>query len=383
MRASTILTLLGGAVVSSSAASSNTRGKKTERVKQQRRNHQIERALSGSGDIEFDDDFWAYDVGDMDTVWDDYAIEPKQCLIYNKKHVIAFDMYGKGNKQCAKKKEGTYLMGVGQFARSYVAQKQIDYKLMGNDYGGADALDYVDCTAVEYNDVYYYAQLGCSTQGGLKLITYTDEYCTSEIGTNVGLYNDVKISFNVCQSCVSWPAEVGDDDAAEEIEVDDNFYSYHQYDSKLCGAAAEYKQSCGWGCKKAVKKGASASGNNYNMKRSWGGFEKFCLFFWSFAAVALAWIVLKQRRMMSREDAIVEEAAMNGAGLKKRHVFPIALGIIFFILFAMFMVWKKLTWILLIGTNVGLFAHFVFLRRKAKKSGGGEGYIKDAGLEIS
>jgi hypothetical protein len=88
--------------------------------------------------------------------------------------------------------------------------------------------------------------------------------------------------------------------------------------------------------------------------------------------------------MMSREDAIVEEAAMNGIGLKKRHVFPIALGIIFFILFSMFMVWKKLTWILLMGTNIGLFAHFVYLRRKAKRAGGGgEGYIKDAGLEIS
>ena len=107
-------------------------------------------------------------------------------------------------------------------------------------------------------------------------------------------------------------------------------------------------------------------------------------YFQNHTAVALVWVVLKQRRMMSREDAIVEEAAMNGIGLKKRHVFPIALGIIFFILFSMFMVWKKLTWILLMGTNIGLFAHFVYLRRKAKRAGGGgEGYIKDAGLEIS
>ena len=194
------------------------------------------------------------------------------------------------------------------------------------------------------------------------------------------------------------------------------------YDSKLCGAAAQYKQDCGWGCKKMAK--VQSSGNYHNVQKQWGGFEKFCLFFWSFAgellireggppfavcsinlyiihnhspyihcvynyfqnhtAVALVWVVLKQRRMMSREDAIVEEAAMNGIGLKKRHVFPIALGIIFFILFSMFMVWKKLTWILLMGTNIGLFAHFVYLRRKAKRAGGGgEGYIKDAGLEIS
>jgi len=376
MKAATILTF--AASVGSAAATK----KQTRKFVEKR---QFERALSGSGDIEFDDEFWGYDQGSMDVVWDDYSIEPKKCMIYNRQHVIAFDLYGKGNKQCLKKREGTYIMDVGQFALAYTAQKQIDYSLMGNDYGGADALDYVACTAVEYNDIYYYAKLGCSTQGGLKLNAYSDENCSQEVNQNIGLYNDVKISFGACQSCVSWPSEqTYDDDAAEEIEVDDNFYGYHMYDSKLCGAAAEYKMSCGWGCKRQAKKGLSSSSNNpHNMKNSWGGFDKFCLFFWSFAAIALVWIVLKQRRMMSREDAIVEEATMNGVGIKKRHVFPIALGIIVFILLSMAMVWKKLTWLLLIGTNIGLFAHFVFLRRKAKKGSGGDGYIKDAGLEIS
>ncbi|KAL7547917.1 hypothetical protein ACHAWF_011189 [Thalassiosira exigua] len=383
MRATTVLSLslVGGgaaAVAAASPAPRRTKDKETFREE-----HQSERALSGSGDdISYDDDFWAYDVGSMDTVWDDYAMEPLTCMIYKNQHVVVFDIYGKGHKQCAKKKEGTYTMDVGQFARAWVAQSQVDYKLQGNDYGGADALDYAECTAVEYNDIYYYAKLGCSTQGGLKVAAYSDEYCKNEVNSNIGLYNDVKIQFNSCHSCVSWPADVQYDDAAQ-IEVDDNFDNYHMYDSKLCGAAAQYQDSCGWGCKKQVKKMMSAS-NNTNMKRSWGGFEKFCLFFWSFVAIALVWVVLKQRRMMSREDAIVEEAAMNGVGLKKRHVFPIALGLIFTILFAMFMVWKKLTWFLLFGVNIGLFAHFVFLRRKAKKAGaGGEGYIKDAGLEIS
>jgi len=352
---------------------------------------QNERALSGSEDMSFDDDFWAYDSGSMDVTWDDYSMEPKTCMIYKNKHVIAFDLFGKGHNQCRKKKEGTYLMDVGQFAKAYVGQKQVDYSLVGDEYDLPDALDYKECTAVEYNDIYYYAKLGCSSAGGLKVLTYTDEYCTVEVGTNIGLYNDIKISFNICQTCVSWPAESSDDDANagdddeeedDEIELDDNFENYHMYDSKLCGAAAQYQQSCGWGCKKELKKGLSSSDSS--SKRAWGGFEKFCLFFWSVTAIALIWVVLKQRRMMSREDAIVEEAAMNGVGLKKRHVFPLALGTIFFVLFAMFMVWKKLTWLLLIGSNVGLFAHFVFLRRKAKKSGaGGDGYVKDAGLEIS
>jgi len=43
---------------------------------------QYERALSGSGDVmSFDDDFWSYDQGSMDTYWADYAIMPKKCMI--------------------------------------------------------------------------------------------------------------------------------------------------------------------------------------------------------------------------------------------------------------------------------------------------------------
>ena len=44
-------------------------------------------------------------------------------------------------------------MDVGAFSRAYVAQKQIDYYLVGKEYGGVDALDYAECTEVDYNDV--------------------------------------------------------------------------------------------------------------------------------------------------------------------------------------------------------------------------------------
>ena len=45
-------------------------------------------------------------------------------------------------------------MDVGKFAKAYVGQMQVNYAQIGNDYGGPDALDYVECTAVEYNDNY-------------------------------------------------------------------------------------------------------------------------------------------------------------------------------------------------------------------------------------
>lgn len=152
------------------------------------------------------------------------------------KHFIAFELYGKGNNKCAKRKEDTYIMDVGQFARAYVAQKQIDYKFQGGNYGKPGSMNYLDCTAVVYNDVYvstvgalafvydsccilcffclwshcvlsltnifeprasfqYYAKLGCTQQGGLKLYAYTDESCTVASNTNIGLYNDIKVRF--------------------------------------------------------------------------------------------------------------------------------------------------------------------------------------------
>lgn len=63
-------------------------------------------------------------------------------------------MYGKGHNSCTKKKEDTYIMDVGKFAKAYVGQKQLDYKYMGNNYGNPDALNYLTCTAVAYNDAY-------------------------------------------------------------------------------------------------------------------------------------------------------------------------------------------------------------------------------------
>ncbi|KAL7504655.1 hypothetical protein ACHAXN_004559 [Cyclotella atomus] len=349
---------------------------------------QSHRQLSGDA-ISYDDDFWAYNV-DVDvtsqTVWTDYSFMPVKCMLLNKKHVIAFHLYKPNNNSCKRKQIGTYTMEVGQFARAYVAQKEQDYKLYGKDFGDVDALDYVGCTKVYHNDDLYYAKLGCSTTGGLRISSYSDANCSNEISTNLGLYNDIKISFNTCQSCLTWPTQ--SDDAAEN-GLDDQFDYYHQYDSKMCSAAQHYQQKCGWGCKRTIKKAGStssgtASSSSYSMKYAWNGFEKFGLFFWSFGVIGLTWIVLKQRRHMSREDAIVEEAAMVGVGLKKRHIFPIALAIIFFTIFSMFMVWKRLTWLLLIGANVGLFAHFMYLRRKAKRGAGGMGgYVKDGGLEIN
>ena len=75
--AATIVSLVGGCTA---VAASSIR-RKNDRVFKPRE-FQYERALSGSNEISFDDDFWGYDsYGASDTMWDDYAIEPKSCMI--------------------------------------------------------------------------------------------------------------------------------------------------------------------------------------------------------------------------------------------------------------------------------------------------------------
>ena len=77
MRSTTLLPLLVGTAAASSTRKHGSGETGNKRVYKE----QNERALSSSGDIDFDDDFWAYDQGLMDVVWDDYLIDPKKCMI--------------------------------------------------------------------------------------------------------------------------------------------------------------------------------------------------------------------------------------------------------------------------------------------------------------
>ena len=93
---------------------------------------------------------------------------------------------------------GTYLSDVGMFTQAYTLQKQYEsfYNYGENKSGNADSLDYANCKAFEEaNDdgSYTYVKLGCSSAGGLKLLTYSDSSCTTEVSANLGLYNDAKV----------------------------------------------------------------------------------------------------------------------------------------------------------------------------------------------
>ena len=78
MRGAIILSILAGTAASGVGSSSTEEQRRLFISKEQ---HQNERELSGSGDMSFDDDYWAWDDGSMDVYWDDYSIDPKKCMI--------------------------------------------------------------------------------------------------------------------------------------------------------------------------------------------------------------------------------------------------------------------------------------------------------------
>ena len=77
MRATILLSILGTTAAAARGLKNNSN--EQTRIYKQPQQHQNERALSG--DMDFDDDFWTTFGGDMDTVWDDYSIDPKKCMI--------------------------------------------------------------------------------------------------------------------------------------------------------------------------------------------------------------------------------------------------------------------------------------------------------------
>ena len=77
MKGAIILSILAGTASATAGVADNTE----RRLFISKEQHQNERELSGSGDMSFDDDYWAWDDGSMDVYWDDYSIDPKKCMI--------------------------------------------------------------------------------------------------------------------------------------------------------------------------------------------------------------------------------------------------------------------------------------------------------------
>lgn len=333
---------------------------------------------SGSGDEAWnsygeDDDFYSFvEYGESSFHWSDYAIYPEACLVRNKKDLVVFSMYAANHNGCNKKSMGKYYLTVAQYvlAVSKSAEKSAD--LGGYDYDEPAAKDYLACNEAATDDgKTVYTKLGCDTNNWeqFSIKSYSDQYCTIPL-SGTFYYNtdltDVAIDYKNCNSCSNWQAP--DDDAAE---VDDQFEYNSEYFSPLCTAAWYYKQVCDSSCMKAAK---IATGEK-NL-RSFTLFQMFQLFVLSGIGVYFFLQVFRERRKMSEEDAMYEEASVASVGIKKDNFPKIFLGYIVFIFFLIIFKVKRLTFIILIITDVVLIMYFSRLQYRS------EGKVELGGYHI-
>lgn len=327
----------------------------------------------GSSDSWEDDDFYGFE--DYSTSWDGMAIVPEKCINLNGVDTVVFELYSDGNNNCAKGSQGKATADVRTFVKAYTKQLHEDAEVGGYDYDKPDYLDYLECTGYQVNDddaSYVYFKIGCLSTTGLSLEmnVYSDEYCTEQmVDSNWAPDSDdisylkKHINFGKCHSCVSWPQQNNGDDDEDDADVDDNFWVEHAYESPLCSATSYYQEECGRKCKKLAKSSNSSSSSSH---RGFSRAGRFWLLVFSFLGLFLLFEVVKQRKKMSAEDSLLEEAAIQRSGLQKRQVALLVIGGIFLILIFMILRLRILTWICLIGSCVSLLGYLFFLRYRAR-----------------
>lgn len=327
------------------------------------------RAEDDSGDGDDDDGWFNFDD---DTLWSDYAIKTQKCINFNNQDVIVFSMFEGGHNSCARSSVGTYYATVSDYVKAYTRQREDDAEYGDDDYEVPDEIDYLQCTAVDQDDdggggQAVYIKLGCNDGTGkaIAMKAYSDEDCSQPLSSNYNMNNlgidisDLKVTFEKCNDCVSWPDQNNDDDAedGDGADVDDNFWNTHGYESSLCSAMWNYKTKCNRKCQKLAR---TSSSSEPRQGFSPGG--KFFLFVFSVLGVFLLLAVHSQRKRMATEDAVMEESVVKKAGLEMKHVVFGIIGIVLFIVIFMLLHKRFLTWVMLIIVDFLLFAYWAYLR---------------------
>eukprot|EP00565_Helicotheca_tamesis_P008165 CAMPEP_0185732342 /NCGR_PEP_ID=MMETSP1171-20130828/15831_1 /TAXON_ID=374046 /ORGANISM="Helicotheca tamensis, Strain CCMP826" /LENGTH=372 /DNA_ID=CAMNT_0028401801 /DNA_START=132 /DNA_END=1250 /DNA_ORIENTATION=+ len=351
-----------------------------------------DRFLSSRDSNADDDAFFAFSDN---TLWDNYSIMPQQCIKYNGEDVVVFSLHTEGNNHCAKKKQGLYYATVGNFLRGYNRQQKDNSDLKGYDFERPAVMDYVDCTYTYINNQEVYAKLGCNSQSGgtgITLHAFSDMYCTEKMSYNtnaLGLdMSGVRIRFGVCEDCVYWPnnydadanAEEGEPEGEENEDADaGNFEEYHAYQSPLCSAANYYKETCDRSCRKVAK--ASYARRH----RGFSFFGKIMLFVFCLIGLFSLLAVRGQRMKMSKEHALMEEAAVKKAGLEMKNIGLIIIVVAFLILICILAKLVFLTWFLLLTTDAILIGYWLFLhfRSTGKTEIGGFRVFGSAAGEVA
>lgn len=323
---------------------------------------------SGSGDEAWnsygdgDDDFFAFvEYEESAFHWSDYAIYPDACLARNNQDLVVFSLYAANHNNCKKKSLGKFSLTVPQYILAFTKTAEKEAELGDYDYDEPAALDYLQCTATAADDdgTQIYTKIGCNSNNWrqFSVKSYTDTACSVEASTNY-VYNvdlsDVTPEYTSCTSCTNWDAP---DDGAE---VDDQFETNSEYFSPLCTAAWYYRETCDSSCIKATK---IATGEIN--PRSFTMFQVFFLIFYILSGVYFFLQVVRERRKMSEEDAMYEEASVASVGIKKDNLPKMFLGYSFFMFLLILFKAKKLVFTILIITNVCLILYFSLLQYRS------------------
>lgn len=306
---------------------------------------------------------FSFDASSMD--FTSGAYYPKACISTSEGDFVVLDIFqSKSNNQCRRHSLGTYKVDITTFVVAYGKQQQQDKEKGEYAYElEDDVYDMLECQQYYYNNQQYYIKLGCkeSTGKGFQVHAYSDAYCTQKasISTSYNLGGDIsslKVSFDTCKTCVTSSSQYGNNN--------NNYYQYFQYNTPLCSAAYNYKQTCGYSCKRAVHKAGTSSSHFGYSGDGFSGVGKFFLWVMSFTAIFFLLAALAQRKKMSKTDVVLEEAAIKSAGIEKKWIPRIFVAIAIVIAFLILFKRKILTWFFLTSLNVALLGYWVHLKNK-------------------
>jgi len=299
----------------------------------------------------------------------EYALYPRSCITDSDGSNVVFDIYGKGHNQCKKKQVGTYKTSVQYFVKAYVKQKKQEAEQNGGEYEvDEDAMSYLYCQQYVYNNNYFFIQVGCreGTGKGFQIHSYSDQYCTQPLENqnyNLGIdTSSLMVGFEYCKNCVYTPQYANNNNNNNNGAYYNN-YGYQEnafrHDSPLCGAAWNYKETCGRSCKRAAKNGSS---NNGSSNKAFTTTGKIFLWIFSFSAFFFLLAGLAQRKKLSKSDAVLEDAAVKSAGIDKKYIPRIIIAYALFIVFLILFKRKILTWFFLLVGNIGLLWYYCHLQ---------------------
>lgn len=339
--------------------------------------------LAGGDDKKEDDDGFFYFQDDND--WSDAAIYPQACIETNQGDYVVYSLYKSGHNQCKKRSLGTYKLDIGSFVRAYTRQMQNEYEAKGQDYEvDEESMNYLQCQQYYYNNNLYYMKVGCRNTGkGFQLHAYSDAYCTEKASMNYNFggidISGLRVSFQMCKSCVA-SSNYGYNNNYNNNNKNNgggNAYYYQDlssHDSMLCSAANHYKENCNGSCRRQARRSGSSSGSRGYSGEGFSPVGKFFLWVLSISAVFFLLAGLAQRKKMSKQDALIEEAAIKSSGVDKKYIPRIFIGLILFIILLILFKKKTLTWFFLIAINIALLAYWMHLKNKAEQNAAVSGF---------